>query len=257
VPDVHIVGPTAVCERVPTSFVATSDFWGSGVFLHDWDFGDGVVLLGVDRDLPVWHEYLDAGSYEMTFHSVREDDPSCFAVASHAVEVGATPRADAGPDVQAPAVIGTAGLPGFVYSWTPTAGLDDPSTPQPTADPAQTMEYCVSVSPVTGGCEMVDCALVEVDSGCGIDPTAVAGFWMAKWNGSDLRYGWQVDPLAGGGYSVRSLEDRSRLPTVAAANTTAVEVASTPDAFTVATVESGGMSREPSMRYYAVVSRCP
>lgn len=42
------------------------------------------------------------------------------------------------------------GLSELQYSWTPAAGLDDPSSPNPVADPASTTTYTVVVSDVCG-----------------------------------------------------------------------------------------------------------
>jgi gliding motility-associated-like protein len=36
--------------------------------------------------------------------------------------------------------------PGYVYSWSPDAGLDNPSTPSPVASPAQTSSYTLNIS---------------------------------------------------------------------------------------------------------------
>jgi gliding motility-associated-like protein len=39
--------------------------------------------------------------------------------------------------------------PGYVYSWSPDAGLDNPSAPSPIASPAQTMSYTLDISDST------------------------------------------------------------------------------------------------------------
>jgi len=132
VPNAVVSGPDALCQHEPGRFEARGDYWGSGSFRYQWDMGDGMVLFAADPDLPVVHAFDTPGLYEVSFTSVREDDLSCFTTASHSTLVSARPRADAGPDVEAPALIGTLGFPAFVYYWTPEEGLDDRGKPSRT-----------------------------------------------------------------------------------------------------------------------------
>jgi gliding motility-associated-like protein len=78
--------------------------------------------------------------------------------------------ADAGPDVEfcpggssviGGAPTGSGGSSIFTYSWAPTAGLDDPFSPNPTASPTTTTNYTVTVDG-GAGCVVQDDVLVTV-----------------------------------------------------------------------------------------------
>lgn len=94
--------------------------------------------------------------------------------------------ANAGPDVNScagkPVRLGVAppaGLAGVVYSWTPTAGLDDPTIAQPLATPASNTTYTLSMTvPVSGGgtCNTTD----------DVNVTLVAGPTNANFAGADV-----------------------------------------------------------------------
>jgi subtilisin-like proprotein convertase family protein len=62
---------------------------------------------------------------------------------------------------------GTAYCPGggFVYSWSPTAGLSNPNVVNPTATVAGTTVYCVTAYQVGhSGCSATDCMTITVDN---------------------------------------------------------------------------------------------
>jgi hypothetical protein len=56
---------------------------------------------------------------------------------------------------------GTGGTPGYTYTWTPTAGLDDSTAANPTASPTSTTIYAVTVTDANG-CTAVDDLTVTV-----------------------------------------------------------------------------------------------
>jgi hypothetical protein len=95
------------------------------------------------------------------------------------VTVNPNPTADAGAD----AVIcagesttiggnptGSGGTPPYMYSWSPTAGLDDPTLANPTATPTETTTYTVTVTDANG-CQDADDVTVTVNP----NPVADAG----------------------------------------------------------------------------------
>lgn len=50
----------------------------------------------------------------------------------------------------------------YTYSWTPTAGLSDPTIRNPIASPTISTEYVLTVNPGAAGCEGTDTVLVQV-----------------------------------------------------------------------------------------------
>lgn len=81
------------------------------------------------------------------------------------VTVAELPVVDVAPDVSIcigeSTVLGsTVSESGVSYTWTPTDGLDDPNSPNPTATPAQTTEYTLVAD--RNGCQNTETILVEV-----------------------------------------------------------------------------------------------
>ncbi len=70
---------------------------------------------------------------------------------------------------------GVADCPGgnVVYSWSPAAGLSDPTIPNPIATPATTTQYCVTAY-VAGSpdCAVTDCMTITVDNPTGPGTTS-------------------------------------------------------------------------------------
>ena len=66
---------------------------------------------------------------------------------------------------------GEAAATGYTYSWSPTAGLDDASSAQPTATPSVTTTYTVTKTNTATGCFATDSMIVTVNP----KPTALAG----------------------------------------------------------------------------------
>lgn len=76
-----------------------------------------------------------------------------------------TVHANAGPDVFScnhdSVQIGTPPKLGLVYSWSPSAGLSDPSTANPVAAPDITTRYVLTVTHDGGGCRNTDTVIVK------------------------------------------------------------------------------------------------
>ncbi|MBK7764288.1 MAG: hypothetical protein IPI46_13245 [Bacteroidetes bacterium] len=78
------------------------------------------------------------------------------------------PVTDAGSDAfltcsTTSAIIGTSALPGHSYSWSPSLGLSSTNVAQPTASPAATTSYTVTVTG-TNGCTLTDVVVVNVNT---------------------------------------------------------------------------------------------
>ncbi|HEY6506307.1 MAG TPA: PKD domain-containing protein, partial [Chitinophagaceae bacterium] len=76
-----------------------------------------------------------------------------------------TATANAGPDASScnynPVPIGTPPKPGFVYRWTPAAGLTNPSAANPYAAPDTTTTYILTINHDGGGCYDTDTVIVR------------------------------------------------------------------------------------------------
>jgi gliding motility-associated-like protein len=55
---------------------------------------------------------------------------------------------------------------GTNYTWTPITGLDNPTSPNPTASPVQTTTYCVTGYNSNGVCSDTACRVIYVDTRC-------------------------------------------------------------------------------------------
>jgi gliding motility-associated-like protein len=76
-----------------------------------------------------------------------------------------TITANAGRDTvscnHAPVILGTNAKPGYVYSWSPSAGLSNPTIANPIATPDATTAYIVSTRHDGGGCLTRDTVLIR------------------------------------------------------------------------------------------------
>jgi hypothetical protein len=98
------------------------------------------------------------------------DDNGCTDTDCTVVTVNPSTTADAGADQEvceggsveiggSPTASG--GTSPYTYSWSPTTGLDDHTIANPTASPASTTTYCVTVTD-DNGCTDTDCTVVTV-----------------------------------------------------------------------------------------------
>ena len=76
-------------------------------------------------------------------------------------------KANAGPDLvscnKALVRIGVPPKPGWVYQWSPSAGLTDPAVANPLANPNSTTTYYLSIHHDGGGCKSMDTVVVTAD----------------------------------------------------------------------------------------------
>lgn len=149
------------------------------------------------------------------------DNNGCQQVGQAIVNVYA---ADAGPASVSscagqPVRIGTAppaGLSGVTYSWTPTAGLDDPTAAQPLATPGVTTVYTLQMTiPVSGGGTCTSSDNITVNVVTGPATPNFAGADQATCKGGSLSLGTAAE--AGFAYT---WSPGSYLSSVAASTTT-------------------------------------
>ena len=108
----------------------------------------------------------------------------CSATANVTVTVNNTLSVAAGADFTKTCVtnptgraIGEANVAGNTYSWSPTAGLSNDSTSNPTANPSVTTTYVVTKTNTTSGCVATDAIIVTVNL---TTPTVGAGADFTK-----------------------------------------------------------------------------
>lgn len=188
----RLVLPAAGCGDIPVSISAVAEVVVGGDAAPT--IADGIfntcVNTAVNISLPVsggtapytfaWDNGVssttNAATVTPTSNSVYTltvtDNNGCQQIGQAIVSAYA---ADAGPAVSScagnPVRIGAAppaGLSGVTYSWTPIAGLDDPTAAQPLATPGVTTVYTLQMTiPISGGgtCMTSDNTTVTVVAG--------------------------------------------------------------------------------------------
>lgn len=132
---------TAACVATSISFtdISATDTTTSS---WSWDFGDGAT----DSVPNPVHTFNAAGSFSIRL--VVESAKGCSDTMSKSLSVNALPAADAGPDTSAcfGVPVRFSGSGGAMYSWSPAAGLDNPSIATPVATPDDTTTYVLTVT---------------------------------------------------------------------------------------------------------------
>jgi len=138
------------------------------------------------------HSGLTPGDYTVTY-SYTDTGTGCSNSDTKTVTVNAKPTADAGADAviisgESVVIGGTptasGGTLSYTYSWTPTT-LNDTSIANPTASPAVTTTYTVTVTD-SNGCTDSDDVTVTVIQNC-----CICGF-VYRAGTTEPLVGWQV-----------------------------------------------------------------
>jgi uncharacterized repeat protein (TIGR01451 family) len=189
-PSVTLSGDDSFCAGSSTTITANVS-GGTPPYSYDWSASTapGTANNGT-------YTATGTGTVAVTV----TDDNGCSDSDSMGVTENPNPTADAGPDKELlcgePSVqiggspTGSGGTPPYTYSWTPTAGLDDPTSANPNASAAGT--YTVRVTDANG-CWDEDSVTVTVFDA----PTANAGDDKEICPGGSVVIGG--DPTASGG----------------------------------------------------------
>ena len=154
-----------------------------------------------------------------TTYYVRAENGICMsACAQQTINVFSVPTANAGADQAicsgSSVQVGTTGVVGIVYSWSPSTGLSNPNVAMPNASPSATTTYTLIASN-SSGCADTDQVLVTVNAlpfaNAGPDVTTCAGFPMTI--GTPLIPGLNYDwlPATGLNSTVTAMPNASPL----------------------------------------------
>ena len=131
-----------------------------------WYNGDFTQLLGTQSSL-VLSPPPPVGTV-IALDIVPFPGYGCRDTVFTTVDERPAPVADAGPDkticTGAPVNIGTPGLNGLTYSWSPVTGLNNPNIAEPVASPFSTTHYVLTVKDLLSNCTSRDSVTVLVNT---------------------------------------------------------------------------------------------
>jgi gliding motility-associated-like protein len=172
----------SICNGSSTTLSAT----GGGTY--SWSPATGLSSTTIAN--PV------ASPSTTTTYTVTVTGPTfCTATSVVTVTVNSIPVANAGAD---PAAICNGqsvvlnGSGGATYSWSPSAGLSDPSIANPTASPSATTQYTLTVSNASG-CTSTDVVQVSISNSITIPSPVVTSETCSNGNGTIA-----AGPISGG-----------------------------------------------------------
>lgn len=176
-------GPTAGAGPDVTSCsgVQLGTTYVSG-FSYKWSPATGLNATTISRPLATVNEPT---TYILTVRDANYCEAHDTVVVTPAVVVNAGPNQVICSGEST--LIGTPGVVGATYAWSPSIGLNDPTIAQPTASPTAQTTYVVSVT--LGACTRVDSVVVDV-----ITPTIDLGGDVVLCNGSCATIGTQAQP---------------------------------------------------------------
>ena len=143
-----------------------SDFsYGGSATINSWDWNWGDATPH-DNTLTAYHNYANTGSYTVTF---VVGNGVAFDTAYLTINVVGAPSVNvANNDTICPGFsvpVGGASVPGNSYSWYPSIGLSpSASASNPSASPAITTTYYLTVTEPIANCTATDSVLISVGS---------------------------------------------------------------------------------------------
>lgn len=122
-----------------------------------WDFGDPTTTTDQSTQQSPSYTYPGPGAYDLTlvvYNSVNPNDPLCTDTTVQQITIQDPVTPNAGSDTSTcPGIsvqIGTPAQQGWTYQWSPSTGLDNATTAQPTATIAQQTTYTVTAFDAVG-----------------------------------------------------------------------------------------------------------
>ena len=161
------------------SFVFSNNSTASvGPLTYSWSFGDG----GISSSPTPTHQYASAGTF--TVKLVVTTPAGCKDSLLSTVTVMPEPSAIAGADASVcpgtTITIGSAGIAGNTYQWTPATLLSDPQSPNPSLTPTQHMIYSLLVTGANG-CTATDVVEVFMNPGNGLYGKYAKPMYQSKY----------------------------------------------------------------------------
>ena len=163
------------------TFVIDDDHCGLNVGAINFEFQDvsGVSLIQFSVNGGItWSQDVDDDTGSVSFNSlssgdydllVRNSSGACeLDLGTVTIQNISAPNANAGSDqsIVPPGSAQLSGSGGLSFSWSPSTGLDDPSSPNPIASPQETTTYTLVVTDEYG-CTDSDDVVVTVVPPCG------------------------------------------------------------------------------------------
>lgn len=159
-PQTNFSFPSNSCPGTSINFTNLTTITG-GTIAYVWDFGDGTPTSNVTSPS---HAYASAGVYNVTLTATSGQ--GCDSILTRSITV-TLPTADAGADqsICPGGSVPIGGSPtttvGNTILWSPSTGLSSTNAANPTASPANTTIYTVTVTDVNG-CTNTDQVTVTV-----------------------------------------------------------------------------------------------
>lgn len=206
-----ILPPSDSC-LVVSDFTADTVCFGDTTFFYDmtvdtgtvnyweWNYGDGNGSLGQPNP---GHVYGAPGVYLVILISGN----SCFDTITHSVlvidSIGIVAPNDTticqGDSILLVPNVISCGVPPYTFSWSPAAGLNNPTLEMPTASPGVTTIYTVTVTDLNGNTAS-DQVTITVDQTCCVSHAEITGDSLVCV-GSSLQFTNNSNASAGANYT--------------------------------------------------------
>lgn len=189
--DTNLCDPCFVCN-LAADFTHSFACMGDSVYFYDqssdpnanityyeWNFGDGVVLIGPSNPS---HIYSSAGVYTVTLVVANDATPICYDTIQKTITVYDSLVAIVSPTdtlvcPNQPVNLwaeGHCGAEPYTYFWGPSAGLSDPNIQNPVAINLNNTTYFVTVYDAAGD-SAVQVVNISIDPGCCQPSAGVSG----------------------------------------------------------------------------------
>ena len=181
---------------------------------------------------------------------VTNNDNGCSNEASVTVSLDQqAPIADAGEDAtinceNSSATLGTDPVNGYQYSWSPTLGLDNPNSANPTATPTSDQTYTLTVTNSSNGCTASDTVNVTVDTD--IDEVTMPKQYTIKCQ-QPVQIG--TDPVSGMSYQWTPADKVSQAD-IANPTVSHLDIQNNYQAYTLTITASNGCSRNYNIEVF-------